>query len=285
MTAIFKEVNAKIRKFDPKDQRVLAVHWIRSVVDKLKDPTPFDHKKLLLLMNILMYAKDESSKLKLIYCGLGHKIKSIRALVLDLIDIDFSREQNVFYKPDKWIDIIIRDFKKTFSVADLLEGTNYKDGLGIDKVKFSTGKDSTSSDAEETHTVSKDTSGENYDFIDCDSLSIKIDEFNEIFNVDDVQLVINLYNRRLCREFLNIFCSCDKFNSSGNQLVLNMIAYIDKMTFVKYDFSTFMQKLRSNFNEGKRIELEKLIESYKKFKADKKEKKKSPGNKSIEVKK
>ncbi|ORD95005.1 hypothetical protein ECANGB1_1663 [Enterospora canceri] len=264
MTHLFREINEKIRKFEKCEQAELIEHYVRRSIDKIVDHRPFGHKKLLLLLNITQYATNKETKMRLIHAGLGHKILAIRALILDLIDIDFSREQRVFYKPDKWIKIIIKDMRETFNYVDLLKKKQLYKTKNIDDIDFK---------AKETLGISSETEEsskhDNLDFTGCDNKNYEASHFQDIYSEDDLMLCLNLYNSRLCKEFLDIFCSCDKFNSSGNQLILNLVAYMDKMAFLDYDFGGFIRRIQTNFMNGKAEPLKQIVSNYKKYKTDK----------------
>lgn len=264
MSYIFKEINEKILKFNKDEQIELIKHYVSSAIIKLHDTTAFNHKKLLLLMNILLYAKDKNTKMKLIQNGLSSKIKSVRTLILDLININFTREQKVFYKPDKWVGILLKDIKETFAYDNLLIKLKYEKKRGIDTIDFKTINDTFLTNYEKNKKINN-----NIESLNINELELKVEEFNNIYSEEDVILCLDLYNEKLCKEFMDIFCSCDKFNTSGNQLILNFVAYIDKMSFLNYDFASFMQKIRQNFNENKALELDKIIEYYKAFKYEK----------------
>ncbi|KAM0679249.1 hypothetical protein BDAP_000116 [Binucleata daphniae] len=48
------------------------------------------------------------------------KMLNIRALILDLIDVDYTSDSQTFYKPEKWIYEVIKEMEETFN------DTNYK---------------------------------------------------------------------------------------------------------------------------------------------------------------
>lgn len=271
MTFLFKEINEKILRFTHEERKEITKHYIEVSVKKLSSSkTMFDHKKLMLLLNILQYAKNKESKEALIALGLASKISSTRALVLDLIDIDFSREQKVFCRPDKWIDIVMKDILETFDYVNLLNEGVLKEKQGVDKMEITQEK---LSNAPEMVVHNEEGSK-----IKISDLDFEATEFKDVYNSEDLMLCLNIYNKKLCNEFVNIFCSCDKFNSSGNQLVLNLVAYIDKMSFLDYDFNALLKKIKSNFKEEKEINIETIIKCYMTYKHDKKNKKKEPGS-------
>ena len=270
MTFLFTEINDKILKFDKEEERRdILEFYIKTSIEKLNDEAFFDHNKLMLLLNILQYAEDDETRRKLVFAGLNKKIASARLLVLDLIDIDFSREQKVFYRPDKWIGIILKDIKETFDYEDLLKDTNYKEKQGIDKLKL------TEEELKKEKYKEEDFKRVNYGEIDVKSLNLEAKQFKDVYKTEDVFLCLTVYNRRLCNEIVDIFCSCDKFNSSGNQLILNIITYIDKMSFIDYNYMKLIKKIKSNFMEGKDVPIEDILQGYKTYKKDKREKRES----------
>ncbi|OQS55535.1 hypothetical protein EHP00_561 [Ecytonucleospora hepatopenaei] len=267
MTYIFKEINEKILKFRKEEQIQLVKYYIDTALKKLTDnKTVFNNKKLILLLNILKYAKNEESKKLLIQVGLSNKINNARTMILDLIDIDFSGEQKVFYRPDKWIGIVLKDILETFDYERILDDNILKTNRGLEKINLT---DEKVMHAKE-FIIEKDEKPE----IKSSEIEYKVVKFNDNIDSEDLLLCLEIYNKKLCSAFVNIFCSCDKFNSSGNQLLLNLVAYIDKMSFLNYDFYSFLRKIKMNFLENKSMKMEDIVTSFLTYKHDKKNKKK-----------
>ena len=262
MTYIFNEINEKILKFKKEEQIQLVKYYVDIALKKLTDnKTVFNNKKLILLLNILKYAKNEDSKKLLIHLGLLNKINNVRTMILDLIDIDFSSEQKVFYRPDKWTGIILKDILETFDYENILSESKLKTNRGVDKIKLT---DEKIMQAKE-FIVDKNHKSE----IKLSEIEYKVDKFNDTFDSEDLLLCLEIYNKKLCNAFVDIFCSCDKFNSSGNQLVLNLVAYIDKMSFLNYDYCAFLKKIKMNFLENKSMNIEEIVTSFLTYKHDK----------------
>lgn len=93
------------------------------------------------------------------------------------------------------------------------------------------------------------------------------------FDLHDDRDLLEIYNRKLCNEMKDIFCSCQRFNTAGNQLLLNMVAYKDKLSdYTKYDFDGLIRVFEERFNEGKKLPIEEIYRIYNEYKEEKKQK-------------
>lgn len=85
----------------------------------------------------------------------------------------------------------------------------------------------------------------------------------ETFDLPADRSLFEEYNRQLCDEILGIFCSCEKFNSAGNQLILNVVMYRDRVReHTDYDFDAMISRLTRQFNRGKCLGPAKIGEIY-----------------------
>lgn len=92
-----------------------------------------------------------------------------------------------------------------------------------------------------------------------------VDDIRETFDAEqdkDLEL-LQIFNARLCEEIALIFCSCEKFNSSGNQLLLDLLMYKDNLkNIVSFDFDGLVDRVRRNFNPGKALKMSEAQEIY-----------------------
>lgn len=73
----------------------------------------------------------------------------------------------------------------------------------------------------------------------------------------------SIYNEMLCNEIHHIFCSCEKYNTAGNQFLLNMVFYKESLiNYVKYDFDSYFKIIIKRFNEGKNMKIEEIYKIY-----------------------
>lgn len=228
-----KEIEKLLGNFEGENQEELSRYYIEVALQRLKDLNQFNYKKLELLKSILKYSNVKNHK-KLIDEILSIKIIQIRALILDLITTNYSMEQQYIYKPEKWMESIINDLFKTFNISE-----------------------------RQTENLSLNQSEK---YADGESKSKKNQKLKKEYKLDlDLQTIdiLNLYNKKLCEEIILIFCSCEKFNSAGNQLILNIVMYIKTVgKYLDYDYSDFIKKLYSRFNPDKAVPLIKIENIY-----------------------
>lgn len=195
------EIGQIIEKFQGSQRGELARFYVETARKRLTDPIPIKRRKIYLLRHILIFS-DKKEHAGLIEEALQAKTLQTRALILDLIASNYSLEQRNLYKPEGWLETIIRDVRDTFS-----------------------------------------------------------------FPAD--QPLFRHYNSLLCREFEEIFISCQKFNTAGNQLLLNLITY--KGAFSKhtpYDFDGLIARFTAQFNPNKRLPLDTLHAIYAEYEAE-----------------
>lgn len=114
--------------------------------------------------------------------------------------------------------------------------------------------------------IKEDFSGEKEFFSKFSRWTVAIvDDIKQIFDLrqdGDVKL-FQIFNDRLCEEIVLIFCSREKFNSSGNQLLLDLLLYKNNFKdALSFDFDGLIDKIRKRFNSGKALKANKIQEIY-----------------------
>lgn len=164
---------------------------------------------------------------------LNIKILQIRTIILEMMSSNYSLDKQYISKPERWFEWVIKDMKETIILDNSTNDTNNTN-----------------------NTVSNSAIG-----------AISTD-------------IIIKYNKMLCKEIVIIFCSYEKFNSAGNQLILNILAYKDNIVNtlknnyinkdvineVEIEIVSLLNKIKSNFNKGKCLEMEKIEKIYKEYK-------------------
>lgn len=94
-----------------------------------------------------------------------------------------------------------------------------------------------------------------------------VSDIFETFDLPADRFLFEEYNRQLCDEILSIFCSCERFNSAGNQLLLNIVMYKDRVRgYTDYSFDAMLKHLISRFNRNRCMGLTKIGSIYKEYK-------------------
>lgn len=95
-----------------------------------------------------------------------------------------------------------------------------------------------------------------------------VEDIRQTFDLSkdrDVRL-FQIFNDRLCEEIVLIFCSREKFNSSGNQLLLDLLMYGNSFRdVISFDFNSLVDRIRRNFNPGKALKTSEIQEIYAKI--------------------
>lgn len=92
-----------------------------------------------------------------------------------------------------------------------------------------------------------------------------IEDIRETFCLEEEKdlTLLQTFNSRLCEEMILIFCSCEKFNSSGNQLILDLLMYKNSLKdTISFDFDELIGRVRKNFNPGKALKMDEIQEIY-----------------------
>jgi hypothetical protein len=79
------------------------------------------------------------------------------------------------------------------------------------------------------------------------------------------------FHSKLNEEFSLIFCSCEKFDSAGNQLLLDITAYYDHFSSQIKEKVSLYEKFRKNFLPDKALTDERIKEIYENIKKKTKE--------------
>lgn len=94
-------------------------------------------------------------------------------------------------------------------------------------------------------------------------MHVLILEISKTFNPPLVSDEIAIeFHKKLCEELSLVFCSCEKFNSAGNQLLLDLKAYFDVFQNVIKDRKLLLEKVSKNFLPNKCLTNERIEELY-----------------------
>lgn len=233
-----EEINAIINRFAGTHRKTIVNHYLSRARAKLADPKPMGRKKMWLLRNSLQYIELDS-RIDYIREMLSNKVLQTRALVLDLINANYAFDKKHLYKPESWMEHIIFDIEEAFETARL----EPKAGVSTAHPRGDIGKMVTEAFSE----------------IGDSPTALLSDP-----RVD--QILLGEYNRQLCIEMLNIFISCERFNTAGNQLILSLFAYQDRVgKYVDYDFKDMNQMLIGRFQPGTYFGDERIAQIYAEF--------------------
>lgn len=113
MTINFDKIQRIINEFHGEDKRKLIDHYIAVSRNILLDEKEVKKPKVEILQDICSMGLDD----ELMEDVLDHKILQVRALILDLVDNDYTADCGTVYKPEKWIKQIVRDVTETFDLG------------------------------------------------------------------------------------------------------------------------------------------------------------------------
>ncbi|WEL39402.1 hypothetical protein PFJ87_09g00290 [Encephalitozoon hellem] len=115
MSIYLEKVQKIIGDFEDEDKQILIKHYVQTSRNVLLDEKEVKKSKLSLLGDLhAIGGKDEINAI--VNDVLDHKILQIRALILDLVDDDYTSDSKVIGRPEKWIKRIIEDAEETFSL-------------------------------------------------------------------------------------------------------------------------------------------------------------------------
>lgn len=205
MHLLLEEINEIIQKFEGDNKTKLVGFYVELVKTKLLNEKPFDRTKVLVLKDVLKYLKEDERN-PYITEVFKSKVIQMRALVLDLVVVNYSVEKQHIARPERWIELLINDINSCFEIED-----NEERGL------------------------------------------------------------FKIYNELICDEIILLFCSYEKFNSGGNQLLLNIIAYQNAVEmYTDYDFSKMYDEIKRHFMAGKDLPIKEIRNIYKEYAKSKK---------------
>ncbi|WUR02863.1 uncharacterized protein VNE69_03084 [Vairimorpha necatrix] len=108
---LLSKLNSLKSKFDTEEQKILVKFFIDESIKNIFNEKSVDKNKLELFhilqdfdLQIFNSKKEDLMR---------HKAIQTRALVLDLITSDYSKDVKYIYKPEKWIFRIIEDIKNS----------------------------------------------------------------------------------------------------------------------------------------------------------------------------
>ncbi|EEQ82851.1 hypothetical protein NCER_100391 [Vairimorpha ceranae BRL01] len=101
------KINSITSKFDKNEQKILHNFLIEESLDNLFNEKPISKNKINLFFLLKSFSESVYENKKEIL--MRHKAIQTRALILDLINTDYSIDIKYIYKPEKWIFAIIKD--------------------------------------------------------------------------------------------------------------------------------------------------------------------------------
>lgn len=115
MSAHLERIHKIINKFCGEDKDKLMKYYISKSRDILLDEKEIKGAKLNLLQEMKSMNVDGTDQL--LEEVLDHKVLQTRALILDLVDNDYSTGFEMIYKPEKWIEKLVEDIRETFDFS------------------------------------------------------------------------------------------------------------------------------------------------------------------------
>ncbi|EOB14552.1 hypothetical protein NBO_25g0012, partial [Nosema bombycis CQ1] len=213
MSVYLKKIKRIISNFNKEEQSELIKYYFESAKRLLLDDKLVSRSKIHLLKD-LKEIQNENDLNDLENDLMSHKVLQTRALILDLITKDYSKDTECIYKPEKWIKEIVKDIEETFITN---EGEGNEGGYG-------------------------DKAGNE------DKL-IWHKEYQNNHNDYNIHL-LTLYNSKLINEFKSIFISNEKYGTGGNQLLLNFEFYSEfRQKKIEFDFEGFLKEVEERIEK------------------------------------
>jgi len=263
LTIKLQEIIKIIEKFKGEDKNKLSSFLLKESEFIFSNFNSFGPLKIQLLKLCLIYSNDK------VYCkkAINNKILQTRALILDLVKSDYSLEQEYFYKPEKWMVLIVDDIRESFGllrkggelkgseseIVSWKESEIVKRGRKEELGKGNGRKGSESESVRKGSEIGRKGNGQKGELGNGQKGEL---ETNEQAASDTI---LEIYNELLLKNIRLIFCSQDKFRSGGNQLILNLLFYEKEIgRFVNFDFTKEIDFFKERFLEGKYLGTEKL---------------------------
>ncbi|EOB11239.1 hypothetical protein NBO_1364gi001, partial [Nosema bombycis CQ1] len=112
MSVYLKKIKRIISNFNKEEQSELIKYYFESAKRLLLDDKLVSRSKIHLLKD-LKEIQNENDLNDLENDLMSHKVLQTRALILDLITKDYSKDTECIYKPEKWIKEIVKDIEET----------------------------------------------------------------------------------------------------------------------------------------------------------------------------
>ncbi|ADM12141.2 uncharacterized protein Eint_090110 [Encephalitozoon intestinalis ATCC 50506] len=116
MSSYLEKVEKIIGDFEGEDKEMLIKYYIEKSKSILLDEREVKRSKFDLLSDLCAVGGEGTDNI--MNDVLDHKILQIRALILDLVDDDYTSDRKVIGRPEKWIKQITRDAEETFNFDD-----------------------------------------------------------------------------------------------------------------------------------------------------------------------
>ncbi|KAF7684105.1 hypothetical protein TCON_0697 [Astathelohania contejeani] len=109
---------------DKDDQKIVMNHFMTEAANKLNSGVSVCYSKINLLCDIQILKNkyeyiDEEKIRKITNATLELKLLEIRALILDLVNSDYSEDLENIYKQEEWIDNVISNIEQTFNLQSI----------------------------------------------------------------------------------------------------------------------------------------------------------------------
>lgn len=112
MSVYLEKIKRILGTFEPEEQNELKKYYLDRSVSLLLDDKRIGNAKIHLLRDMEEIVEEEDLR-RIQNDAMDHKVLQTRALVLDLITTDYTKDANIS-KPEKWVKEIVKDIKETF---------------------------------------------------------------------------------------------------------------------------------------------------------------------------
>lgn len=193
---------------------------------------------------------------------LNKKIDQVQTYILNNNKVDVKEKKLHFSKVSKWMKAVVKDIRNTFGY-DKTEAanSNFDEPKVPEQIK----------DQKENRNADQSSDSLNEACLENSKLS----DFNKDGSKTRIELCTNTeedvnsglfqsFNKKFCSSIISIFFSSEKFNSSANQLLIDLYYYKDRFSKIKdSNIDKLIDKVSGNFENAKALNEAEILEIIK----------------------
>lgn len=116
MTIYLERITKILDKFKGSDRDEIIDFYVSLYRENLANITDINFNSLRFLKDVSSFNTPHTEELQ--KETIRHKVLQTRALILDLITSDYTKDSEVVEKPEKWVTSLVKDIQVTFDLED-----------------------------------------------------------------------------------------------------------------------------------------------------------------------
>jgi len=256
-----EDIEEIINSFKDEKRSDIIQYYSGLFQDHVNTKNVITNKEIQVLISICKLEKKLDSAL--VEKVLNKKIDQVQTYILNNNKVDVKEKKQHFSKVSKWMKAVVKDVRNTFGYDRAEEVNNNFDEL---EVPEQTKDQKENRNDDQSPDSLNEASLENVKVSNLNKTDASKTRIELYTNTEEEASsgLFQSFNKKFCNSIISIFFSSEKFNSSANQLLIDLYYYKDRFSKVKdSNIDKLIDKISGNFENAKALSEAEILEIIK----------------------